>query len=229
VFRRLIRHPAVQTGLARLAGLYIAFVIRTTRWSIQGEGPTIAAIQAGTPLVLAFWHERLPLMPIIRPLAAAALPQVARMTPRVLVSQHRDGRFIGAAVKRFGLEMVYGSSSRGGVGAMMEMLDALKAGDPVVITPDGPRGPRRKAAAGVAQLAALSGALVVPLGAASTRHRILRSWDRMMLPLPFGRGVLVCGEPIAVPRQDAESALPAITAALDAACAEADAALGIRG
>jgi len=97
----------------------------------------------------------------------------------------------------------------------------------VLITPDGPRGPRRQAAPGVAQLAALSGAALVPVGAASTRHRRLPSWDRMMLPLPFGRGVLVCGPPIRVARGEADAALPGIAAALDAAAAAADAACGI--
>jgi lysophospholipid acyltransferase (LPLAT)-like uncharacterized protein len=97
----------------------------------------------------------------------------------------------------------------------------------VLITPDCPRGPRRQAAPGVAQLAALSGAVVVPVGAAARWHRILPSWDRMMFPLPFGRGVLVAGPPIAVPREGAAAALPVIAAAIDAACAAADAACGI--
>jgi lysophospholipid acyltransferase (LPLAT)-like uncharacterized protein len=92
----------------------------------------------------------------------------------------------------------------------------------VLITPDGPRGPRRQAAPGVAQLAALSGAQVVPLGGATSAQRRLGSWDRMMFPLPFGRGVLVCGAPIAVPRDGAEAALPGIATALSAVCDEAD-------
>jgi lysophospholipid acyltransferase (LPLAT)-like uncharacterized protein len=225
--RRLIRHPTVQSGLAWLLGAYIALVVRTTRWRLEGAGPALAVIGAGQPLILAFWHERLPLLPALFPLAAAAEPRVAALTPRVLVSQHRDGRFIGAAVARFGVRMVYGSSRRGGGPALVELLRLLRAGDPVLITPDGPRGPRRVAAAGVAQLAALSGVAVVAVGAASTRHRLLPSWDQMMLPLPFGRGVLAVGAPIAVARGGAEAALPAIAAAIDAATKAADAACGL--
>ncbi len=225
--RGLIRHPAVQAALARLVGLYLAFVIRTSRWRLLGAEAALAEVQAGRPVILAFWHERLPMVAALRGLAGQAEPGLLRLTPRVLVSQHRDGRFIGAAVERFGLAMIYGSSRRGGAPALVEMLRALRAGDPVVITPDGPRGPRRQAAAGVAQLAALSGAKVVAIGAATSRHRILGSWDRMMLPLPFGRAVLTAGAPIAVGRQEAQAALPAIAAALDAACAAADAAVGL--
>jgi lysophospholipid acyltransferase (LPLAT)-like uncharacterized protein len=224
--RKLIRHPAIQAGLARILGAYIAFVARTTRWRLEGAGPALAEIAAGRPLVIAFWHERLPVMPALMRLARGLEPRVAGLTPRVLVSQHRDGRFIGAAVARFGVQMVYGSSSRGGGRALTELLRALRQGDPVLITPDGPRGPRRQAAPGVAQLAALSGAPVLPVGASARFHRLLPSWDRMMLPLPFGRGVIVCGPLLAVSRDGAEAALPAIAAALDAAVAEADAAAG---
>jgi lysophospholipid acyltransferase (LPLAT)-like uncharacterized protein len=227
--RKLIRHPAVQAGLARLLGAYLALVARTTEWRLVGAGPALAEVTAGRPVILAFWHERLPLLPVLLRLAIAEEPRVARLTPHVLVSQHRDGRFIGDAVGRFGFRMVYGSSRRGGGQAMLEIMRILNRGDPIAITPDGPRGPRRQAAPGVAQLAALSGAAVLPLGGATTRHRILPSWDRMMLPLPFGRGVIICGAPIRVPPDGAEAALPAIAAALDAACAEADRAVGLAG
>jgi lysophospholipid acyltransferase (LPLAT)-like uncharacterized protein len=226
--RAIIRHPAVQAGLARLLGAYIAFVARTTRWRLIGHDGALEEVRAGRPLILAFWHERLPILPVVFRLAKAEEPAVARLTPHVLVSQHRDGRFIGAAVERFGFRMVYGSSRRGGGQALVEMTRILRRGDPVVITPDGPRGPRRMAAPGVAQLAAISGAAVLPLGAATSRHRLLPSWDRMMLPLPFGRGVIACGPLLRVPRDGAEAALPDIAAALDAACDTADAAVGIR-
>lgn len=227
--RKLIRHPAVQAGLARLLGAYLALVARTTRWQLMGHGPALAEVAAGRPVIIAFWHERLPLLPVLMRLAIAAEPSVARLTPHVLVSQHRDGRFIGDAVGRFGFRMVYGSSRRGGGQAMLEMMRILGRGEPIAITPDGPRGPRRQAAPGVAQLAALSGAAVLPLGGATTRRRILPSWDRMMLPLPFGRGVIVVGNPIRVAPDGADAALPGIAAALDAACAEADRVVGHRG
>jgi lysophospholipid acyltransferase (LPLAT)-like uncharacterized protein len=222
MMRKLIRHPAVQGGLARLVGLYLNLVVRTTRWRLLGAEPALALVAQGQPLILAFWHERLPLMPPLLHLAADREPRVRELRPHVLVSRHRDGRFIGAAVARFGVDMVYGSSHRGGAGALVGLLRALRQGQPVLITPDGPRGPRRQAAPGVAQLAAVSGAAVVPLGGATSAQRRLGSWDRMMFPLPFGRGVLVCGTPMLVPRDGAEAALPGIAAALSAACDEAD-------
>jgi hypothetical protein len=212
MLRSLIRSPAVQGAVARLLGLYLAFVFRTSRWRLDAAPEALAWVGEGRPLLLAFWHERLPMMPVLLRLAVPLMPPGVAIRPHVLVSRHRDGRLIGEVVRRFGLEMVYGSSRR-----------ALGRGDIAVITPDGPRGPRRVAAPGVAQIAAVSGLPVVPSAAASTSRRVLRSWDRMMLPLPFGRGVIVAGAPIHVGRGDADAALPAIAAALDAACGRADA------
>jgi lysophospholipid acyltransferase (LPLAT)-like uncharacterized protein len=102
------------------------------------------------------------------------------------------------------------------------MLERLAQGEQIAITPDGPRGPRRDAAPGVAQLAALSGIPVLPCAAQTSRRVTLNSWDRMVLPLPFGRGNLVCRAPIAVGREEAAAALPTIAAALNNAADRAD-------
>jgi len=227
MLRRLIRHPAAQAALARLLGLYLSAVYRTTRWTLLGEEHLRAALrpEAGRAqaAIAAFWHENLPLMPVLWLTARRRLPEMAPMRGHVLVSRHRDGRFIGAVVRRYRVGLVHASTSRGGVAGLRAMLRLLAAGDMVVMTPDGPRGPRRVAAPGVAQLAALSGRPVLPCAARSTRQRVLGSWDRMRLPLPFGRGVLVCGAPVAVAREQGEAALATVAAALTAACDAADA------
>lgn len=220
LLKRSLRHPAIQSALAWLLGLYLRVALGTTRWTLDGAAHA-APYLAGEPVIAAFWHERLPLMPKLWQLARARrASRPARM--HVLVSRHRDGRFIGIVLRRFAIDVVFGSSSRGGASGMRALLRLLEAGDQVVITPDGPRGPRRQAAPGVAQVAALSGIAVLPCAAQVSRRRVLQSWDRMVVPLPFGRGVLVCGAPIAVAQQDWEDAIPAIEAALSAAAERAD-------
>jgi lysophospholipid acyltransferase (LPLAT)-like uncharacterized protein len=223
MLKRLIRGPAAQAALAWLLGLYLQLALRTTRWTLVGEGPALAMAATGSAFLIAFWHERLPMMPALFRAAQRRLPQRPGIRPHVLVSRHRDGRFIGEVVKGFGITMVYGSTSRGGTAGVLEMLRVLRGGDPVGITPDGPRGPRRVAAAGVGEIAALAGVPVLACAAATTAARILPSWDRMMLPLPFGRGVFVLAEPISVPREGGEAALPAIAAAMTDCCDRADA------
>jgi lysophospholipid acyltransferase (LPLAT)-like uncharacterized protein len=112
---------------------------------------------------------------------------------------------------------------RGGAAGARTLLDLVQDGVVAVITPDGPRGPRRVAAPGVAQLAGLAGVPVLPC-AAQLRWRVeLATWDRMVLPLPFGRGAMVCLAPVAVPREAWREALPAIASAMTAAAERADA------
>jgi lysophospholipid acyltransferase (LPLAT)-like uncharacterized protein len=220
--KRLLRHPIVQATLARLLGTYLRFALWSTRWSLDGHA-NVAPHAAGAPVVVAFWHERLPLMPTLWLKARqSAEGRNAHNRAHVLVSHHPDGRFIGAVVGRFALGVVQGSSSRGGAKGTRMLLSLLASGDHIAITPDGPRGPRRIAAPGVAQLAALSGAPVLPCSAQTTRRWILRTWDRMVVPKPFGRGVVVCLPTIAVARDGWEEAVPVISAALTAAADRAD-------
>jgi lysophospholipid acyltransferase (LPLAT)-like uncharacterized protein len=218
MLRRVVKHPAVQRAGIGALGLYLDFALRTTRWTLDGESHVAPHI-AGAPAVVAFWHERLPLMPM---LWLIARQRGAPKGVHVLVSRHRDGRLIGALVRRFRVGVVHGSSSRGGPAGLRTLAGLLGGGYLVAITPDGPRGPRRRAAPGVAQLAELAAVPVLPCAAQTTRRITLATWDGMVLPLPFGRGVIVCAEPIRVGRDEWQTALPAIEAALDAAANRAN-------
>ena len=113
--KRFIRHPLVQDGLSWLLGCYLVFALRTTRWTLEGR-EYVEPHAAGRPVIVAFWHERLPLMPMLWVLSRR-LPEARGGQVHVLVSQHRDGRFIGAVIRRFGINvLVLGSTTRGGVG-----------------------------------------------------------------------------------------------------------------
>jgi lysophospholipid acyltransferase (LPLAT)-like uncharacterized protein len=219
--KSLLRSRLAQTVLANLLGFYLTFALRTTRWTLDGQEHFRLA-GSSPPAVFAFWHEFLPLMPAFT-FIARKLPFYRPRPIHTLVSQHRDGRFIGAVVQRFGILPILGSSSRGGAAGLRNLLAVLRQGDVIGITPDGPRGPRRQAALGVAQLAALSGVPVVPVAARTSRRIQLRTWDRMKVPLPFGRGVVVCGPAIPVPRHGWKDAIPAISDALNQAADRADA------
>lgn len=231
VLKRALRRAWVQRVLAGLAGLYLALALRSTRWTLDGA-ENLAPCLDGRPMVVAFWHERLPLMPALWLLARRrGRAQGATLRAHVLVSRNFDGRLIGAIMRRFGVSVVHGSTARdgvdkGGAAALRGLLEGLAGGSNAVVTPDGPRGPRRVAAAGVAQLAALAGVPVLPCAAQTSRRLVLGSWDRMVLPLPWGRGVLVCGAAVTVPRDGWQAALPSVQAALNAAAERADALCG---
>jgi len=217
--RSLLRHPKIQAVLAKLLGWYLSFALRTTRWTLDGV-ENVAPHALGQPGVIAFWHEHLPLMPALA-ILASRIPGYKPTPLHALVSLHRDGRFIGEIVRRFGISPVLGSSTRGGATALRVMLRLLANGELIGITPDGPRGPRREADAGVAQLAALAGVPVLPCAGRIANGITLGTWDRMKVPLPFGRGVLVCGTSIQVPRDAWREAVPDITDALNRAAKRA--------
>ncbi|HTZ36242.1 MAG TPA: lysophospholipid acyltransferase family protein, partial [Stellaceae bacterium] len=159
------------------------------RWSVEGAEHPRRLRDANRPFILAFWHGRLMMIPMAW----------QRLAPiHMLISAHRDGRIIADAVAHFGVQSVAGSTRRGGSAALRSMVKALAAGDCVGITPDGPAGPAMVASAGIVNVARLARAPIVPVVFAASRRRVLRSWDRMQVVLPFGRGVFLWGEPIEV-------------------------------
>ena len=229
VLKTLLRHPRTTALSTRALGAYLRFALRNTRWTLHGAeqlGPYLFANAA----IFAFWHECLPLMPALWTLAVQRRAEAGAPRGRmhVLVSRNRDGRMIGQVMRGFDVDLVHGSSAKrgeqkGGSASLRALLAVLAAGDQVVITPDGPRGPCRVVAPGVAQLAALAGVPVVPCAARLTRRRRLHTWDRMILPLPWGRGVLVCGEPIMVRRGMWREGVAPIGVALTQAADQAEA------
>ena len=95
MLKRLLRQGWVQSAGAWLLGLYLWFALRTTRWTLLGE-ENLAPHAAGAPAIAAFWHERLPMMPMLWLFSRRGAPG---QRLHVLVSRHRDGRLIGAVVR----------------------------------------------------------------------------------------------------------------------------------
>jgi lysophospholipid acyltransferase (LPLAT)-like uncharacterized protein len=226
MFTRLLNSQAAQRAAAFLLGAYLAFTLRSTRWHIEGA-QHLAPFRADVPVIIAFWHECLPLMP-------AGWAELRRRHPSrrgaVLISRHRDGRFIAAILSRFAVDIVHGSTAagtkqprdKGGAAALRALVARLADNQAVILTPDGPRGPWRQAAPGVAALAALSGAPILPAAARLRHHLRLPSWDRMILPLPFGRGAIVCLPPFNVAKPDREAAHAQLQTALTEAADRAE-------
>lgn len=216
--RRAFLQRLVPLGAWLIAA--VLFVLRwTTRKELVNDQGLYARWRAGERLIIAFWHEHLVLMPCFE-----------WWPPRVciMISQHRDGELIARAVRPLGIEAVRGSSTRGGRGALRKILEAYAEGASLAWTPDGPRGPRRVAKAGVVHTARATGALIVPVGAAARRGRRLGSWDRMVLPWPGTTIAFVVGTPIAVPRDATPEAIETARATLESALQQASAEAAVR-
>jgi lysophospholipid acyltransferase (LPLAT)-like uncharacterized protein len=216
--RPVLGHPLAQTILCWVIASYIRLVWRTGRWTIvDGEGP-LALNRNKRPFIAAFWHGRLAMMPYALGGAAQNIS--------VMISNHRDGRMIARAVRFFGITIIAGSTSKGGASAFRSAVRALRDNAILSITPDGPRGPRMRASDGVAVLARFTGAPVYPVAFSTSRRKVLGSWDRFVLPLPFSRGVFVWGSPIAADaendRETVESMRLKIESALNAVTEKAD-------
>jgi hypothetical protein len=191
MLRRVIRADGTRAVLCWLIQLYIRIVRRTSRWSVVDEHIPEALVAAGRPMIVAFWHGRMLMLPVMW----------ARRAPLfMLMSGHRDGRLIAGAVAYFAIGSVAGSTSAGGAAALRAMLRHTRAGASVGITPDGPDGPAMRASPGIVQAARLAQVPIVPMTYATGRRRILQSWDRFHLALPGSRGVFLWGEPIEVPK-----------------------------
>jgi lysophospholipid acyltransferase (LPLAT)-like uncharacterized protein len=204
----------VQSLLAFLIAFYIRIVGWTTRWQREGFDQFEALRAEGKPFLFCFWHGRLFMMPLCNRGSRGAA---------VLISTHRDGRLVARTIENLGLSTIDGSSSRGGKTATLQCRRELGKGNIVSIAPDGPRGPRMRAAAGTIRLAALTGAPILPSSFATSRRRVLGSWDRLLLPLPFGRGIYRVGAPIWVPRDADEAAIEQARLALEQALNEVSA------
>jgi lysophospholipid acyltransferase (LPLAT)-like uncharacterized protein len=185
--RRFVRSDWLRGVLCYAIHLYIRFAYLTNRWSVEGAEHPRQLREAGRPFILAFWHGRLMMIPMAW----------RRMAPiHMLISSHRDGRIIADAVAHFGVQSVAGSTRRGGSAALRAMVKALAAGGCVGITPDGPSGPATVASTGIVNVARLARVPVVPIVFATSRRRVLHTWDRMQIAWPFGRGIFIWGEPI---------------------------------
>lgn len=219
-----LRHVA-----SRLISWYIRMVWATGRWEIRNAAAAGRFWQEQKPFILAFWHGRMLVMPAMWPRSASM---------HMLISTHRDAEIIARAIGPFGIGTVRGSGgkpgskkNKGGAAALRVMLQALKGRNYVGITPDGPRGPHMRASGGIVTVARLSGVPVLPCSYSCRRRIVLHKWDRFVIPLPFSRGVIIWGEPIAVPRdaspEELEVARARIEAEMTAVTDEADDAMGV--
>ncbi|WP_321531194.1 lysophospholipid acyltransferase family protein [uncultured Desulfuromonas sp.] len=182
--------------LMNVAPLLAAQIIRllavTSRKEIVGAEAVGELWQQDQPVILSFWHDQLLLM----------AQGYQGPGSQILISASKDGELIARTMHHLGQHAVRGSSSRGGRAAFKQLVRLAREAKDLVITPDGPRGPRHELKEGVVQLARLSGRPVVPMALVASRGHRFASWDRFLLPYPFGRLVYAYGTPQYCAKED---------------------------
>lgn len=210
LLKRIVSSQPVQWMISAVGAGYVLVI----KWTGPTDRPPPPA---GGPFIIAMWHGRLALLHHLR---HGGKPLVA------LISTHRDGQLISKCAWWFDMGTVAGSSSRGGMRAVRELIRLAKAGHSLFITPDGPRGPRMQVNEGIIDIARLTGLPILPASISVSRGRFLNSWDRFLVPVPFSRTAIRWGEVIHVDRDvDTAEASARLAAALTAAQQAADRAV----
>ena len=206
MFKRFMRSKAVQAFLGFILASYMVLVKYTTRWTVEGQEHIQPIIEGGKGAIGLTWHSRF--------LMLNAGWKRHYQKPHILISLSRDGALVAYTAQCLGLNTIRGSArkagsqkSKGGSAALRGMMTALENDGAVVITPDGPRGPRQRMGLGAVGLARMTGAPVISM-TLSVRNRIqFKSWDRFVLPLPFGRGIIIWGTPLTIASDTSDEAL----------------------
>jgi lysophospholipid acyltransferase (LPLAT)-like uncharacterized protein len=212
-FKRLMTSSVVQRCVGFALALLLRLVKGTTRWTEHGFEHFDRLHAAKQPFVACFWHGRIMMTPFVW-----RLPIPFQM----LISSHRDGRLIAATVRNLNVDTIWGSSNRNGGEALRALIRELKRGRCVGVTPDGPRGPRMRVKAGAVVAARAAKAPIVPIAFGVQRRRVLNTWDRFVVALPFGSGVFMVGAPIDVTQGAIEDARLAVERAMLDLTAAAD-------
>jgi lysophospholipid acyltransferase (LPLAT)-like uncharacterized protein len=202
--KRITRSRAVQETLGLLVAGYLKFVQRTNRFIME---PADAYDRIEMPVIAAMWHGQHFMIHF------AKRPQDRAAS---LVSRSGDGEFNAIALRHLGVRAIRGSGARGrdirkkgGAQAMRAMLRALDDGEMVVMTADIPKI-SRICGQGIVTLAQLSGRPIVPVAVVTSRRIDFDSWDKASIGLPFGRGAMVLGDQIRIPREADEQTLESL-------------------
>jgi lysophospholipid acyltransferase (LPLAT)-like uncharacterized protein len=202
-FADLSEYSLKERFLIRAADLVFYVLINiiglTARFEVIGwENHEKAEKDGGLPIYV-FWHDRIFL--------TTYWWRKRRIV--VMTSRSFDGEYIARFIQRFGYGAVRGSSTRGGVGAIVEMARLMRAGCTTAFTIDGPKGPRYVAKMGAVMLAKKSGHPILPVTMALKRYWTTPSWDLFQIPKPFTRARVYVAPPIYVPA-DADEAILAV-------------------
>lgn len=231
MFKRFMQSRAFVSVVGFLIAAYKVLVKYTTRWDVIGLENAAPLMGNGKGLIAATWHSRFLLL-------NSAWKKNYQL-PYVLISRSREGEVVSRTCHFLGLKTIRGSAQRagkksgkGGEAAFRLMQKAIADGGCVVVTPDGPKGPRQRVGQGPFLLAKHSGAPLISCVFSTRFRKQLNSWDRFILPLPFGRGQIIWGEAITVASDATEDEIAIIAAAFEAQMnrnlERADSAMGHR-
>ena len=182
-FKNFLKSNLGISIISQIASWYIKFIKITTKWDLRGVNTFYDNLEKYGSVIFIAWHGRAPMIPPFWD---------KRKKLKALVSPHRDGQLIAAMLKKFGINNIDGSSNENAKGAAVAIMKELKQGTTIAIIPDGPRGPSMTMSLSPVYYAQKAG---IPVIAVTEK-----SWDRMLLPKPFNKGICAVSEPFLIPK-----------------------------
>ena len=189
---RLLRKQKFILDLGAVVGSFLLDSLHWTQHTFhvyEDQEANESLLRGGRKVIFCFWHGRLLMAPFASPIREMA----------IMISEHHDGDFVSRFAERSGFQSIRGSATRGSLSAMKKMIAAHKSGLHLVITPDGPKGPKGQVKSGVIELAKLTGAPILSFTFGAFPRKVLDSWDEFVIPLPFSTCIFVWGAPLWVP------------------------------
>lgn len=206
MFKRFMEFKLIQIISGLLIALYMLLVKHTTKWSIENETLLNEIIKNDQAFILITWHSRL--------LMLNAIWNDKRVKPYVLISKSRDGaiitnacRFLGVKTIRGSIKNNKGNNSKGGKSASHEIIKALNNKGCIIITPDGPSGPRQYMKNGALRIARIANVPIYPVIFSIQKRKIFKTWDRFVFPLPFNKGKIIWSNPVNISKKTTDREL----------------------
>lgn len=190
--KNFLNTPLAEKIIGIVAYAYLKFVGLTTRWKVIGVKEAYEVLEKSGAMIVVGWHGRTLEMPYFWD---------KKRVLNALVSPHRDGRLIVGILRRFGIGNIDGSTNQNSSQAAINLMKNLQQGNSIAIIPDGPRGPSMTLGNSPLFYAQKSGKPIIGITYSIANSKIItRSWDDMLVPFPFNRGIYVITKPVFIPK-----------------------------
>ncbi len=192
IIKKFSKNSFGQKIIGIIVFLISKFIFHSIRWDCLSKKEKKIIFKKKQSYIFCCWHNRLFLGPYF-------LPKHVKIN--ALQSSHSDGMMTAIIFKLININIIFSSSKRGGTKAFINMVKAIKNGESVALTPDGPKGPKQKIKDGLIKLSQFTGAPIIPLVWYTKKNKVINSWDKFIIPYPFSKGVYMFGKPIYIKRK----------------------------
>lgn len=207
MFKKFLKSKFTSKVIGKVLYWYLKLVKATSRIEYDYEnGFSKEKFESSSNIVFIYWHQELAT-------SVLAFEQIGYKI-NALISPHSDGQIISKVVENIGVKTISGSTNKSAISAIKLIMGALRLGENVVVTPDGPKGPAREINSNIMNIAAKTSSTIVPVSINISRKIEFNSWDKFHFPLPFSKIKVKFAKPI-IPTSDKDKDDKALKSSLN--------------